>query len=162
MITYELNTEDVANLIKVHLCEDLKITDESYYTLISSDKDKFLGMIIGFKAGIPVLTEPEYDKIIMNANALDYTPLFIAVTESGIYRYSLNLIDLKFEEYTDSNGVLSFKIADMDPLSGVRMFEWYPDFSSEDEYLDTLMADNLPSDEEDFFLQELIDDEPLS
>jgi len=32
MITYNLNTEDVSNLIKAHLCDDLKITNMEYTT----------------------------------------------------------------------------------------------------------------------------------
>jgi hypothetical protein len=40
MITYNLNTEDVSNLIKAHLCDDLMITNMEDYSVISSDSDK--------------------------------------------------------------------------------------------------------------------------
>jgi hypothetical protein len=40
MITYNLNTEDVSNLIKAHLCDDLTITNMEDYSVISSDSDK--------------------------------------------------------------------------------------------------------------------------
>jgi hypothetical protein len=51
VITHELNAEEVSNLIKVHLCDDLDITIEKDYTLIRSDDDKFFGMVKVFRRG---------------------------------------------------------------------------------------------------------------
>ena len=48
MITYNLNTEDVSNLIKSHLCDDLQITNLDGYSVISSDSDKLYGYVIAF------------------------------------------------------------------------------------------------------------------
>lgn len=155
MITYDLNHEDVANLIQAHLCDDLYINTEKDYSIIRSESEKFFGMVKVFGDGVTVITEDDFRKISMGATAHDYTSLFVAVTPRGIFQYNLSLIRPEFETYSDAD-TGDIKVADLSESSAVQILEWYPEFSSEDEYLDTLMADNPSSD--DFFLQELIDE----
>ena len=155
MIVYDLNHEDVANLIQAHLCDDLHITAEKDYSLIRSTSENFFGMIKVFGDGPTIITEDELRKINMGAMAHDYTSLFVAVTPRGIFQYNLSLIRPEFETYSDAD-TGDIKVADLSESSAVQILEWYPEFASEDEYLDTLMADNPSTD--DFFLQELIDE----
>lgn len=145
MITYDLNTEDVANLIKSHLCDDLDITNEDGYTIIRSDKDEFFGMIKAFNAGEIVLEESEHDKITMGASAFNYTSLFVAATPEGVFQFNLSLLRLEYESYTDVDAGVDIQAASLDPSNGVQILEWYPEFSSEDEYIDALMSngDNI-------------------
>lgn len=140
MITYDLNTEDVSNLIKAHLCDDLDITNEKNYTIVRSDKDKFFGMIKVFPVGEVVITEEEHDKVTMGALSSDYSSLFIAVTQEGVFQFNLSLLRLEFEAYTNPDKAESFNVADLDISNGVQILEWYPEFASEDEYIDALMS----------------------
>jgi len=140
MITYDLNTEDVSNLIKAHLCDDLDITNEKNYTIVRSDKDKFFGMIKVFPVGEVVITEEEHDKVTMGALSSDYSSLFIAVTQQGVFQFNLSLLRLEFEAYTNPDKAESFNVADLDISNGVQILEWYPEFASEDEYIDALMS----------------------
>lgn len=151
MITYDLNTEDVANLIKAHLCEDLDITNEDGYTIIRSDKDEFFGMIRAFNAGDIVLEKSEHDKITMGASAFNYTSLFIGVTPEGVFQFNLSLLRLDFETYADHGAGIEVDVANLDVSNGVQILEWYPEFATEDEYIDALMSngDSIGFDESD-------------
>jgi hypothetical protein len=140
VITHELNAEEVSNLIKAHLCEDLDITNERDYTVIRSDDDKFFGMVKTFQVGNIVLTEEEHDKIIMGASSSDYSSLFIAVTPEGVFQFNLSLLRLDFQAYTNQDKAESFNAADLDVSNGVQILEWYPEFASEDDYIDALMS----------------------
>ena len=149
MITYNLNTEDVANLIKTHLCEDLQITNLDGYSVISSDSDNFYGYVVAFTEGQPVITKEDYDNILASAKGmdngsffteLDSTPLFITVTPDGVFQYDLSLLKLEFENYADHSAGIDVDVADLNVSNGVQILEWYPEFASEDEYVDALMS----------------------
>jgi hypothetical protein len=96
VVTYNLNTEDVSNLIKAHLCDDLEITTAEDYTLVRSDSDKFYGMVKTYEAGNVILTKDDHQKIITGATD-DYNSLFIAVTPEGVFQFNLSLLRLQFE-----------------------------------------------------------------
>lgn len=151
MITHELNTEEVSNLIKSHLCEDLDITNVEDYTAVRSDDDKFYGMVKLFPNSNIVITKDEHDKITMGASSADYSSLFIAVTPEGIFQFNLSLLRLEFEDYTDVEAGVDTKVAELDVSNGVQILEWYPDFASEDDYIDALMSngDSIGYDESD-------------
>jgi hypothetical protein len=140
VITHQLNAEEVSNLIKSHLCDDLDITNENNYAIIRSDSDKFFGMVKVFRVGQIVITEEEHDKITMGATSSDYSSLFIAVTPEGVFQFHLSLLRLEFEAYTNPDKAESFNAADLDVSNGVQILEWYPEFASEDEYIDALMS----------------------
>ncbi len=144
MITYELNAEDVANLIKAHLCEDVDITVEKDYTLLRSDSDKFFGMVKTFPVGPIVLTGEDHKKITMGATAYDYTSIFIGVTPEGVFQFNLSLLRLEFEDYSDTDLGKDIKVAELDVSNGTQILEWYPEFASEDEYIDALMSNGDP------------------
>jgi hypothetical protein len=151
MITYDLNTEDVANLIKAHLCEDLDITVEDDYTIVRSDSDKFFGMVKAYQAGEIVMTKEEHDKVILGSTAFDYTALFIAATPEGVFQFNLSLLRVGFESYTDPEAGVDTMAVDLDMSIGTQILEWYPEFESEDAYVDALMSngDAIGYDESD-------------
>ncbi len=151
MITYDLNAEDVANLIKAHLCEDLEVTEVGDYTLIRSDSDKFYGMVKTYEVGPIILTGEDHGKITMGASAYDYTSLFIAATPEGVFQFNLSLLRLEFEDYTDPEAGTDIKVAELDESNGTQILEWYPEFASEDDYIDALMSngDKIGFDESD-------------
>lgn len=140
MITYDLNTEDVANLMKAHLCDDLEIANAENYTTISSDSDKFFGMVVVFKNSNILITKDEYNLITSNSMDKDYTSLFIAVTPEGVFQYNLSLLRLEFENYVDPSAGLDVDVAELDVSNAIQILDWYPEFASEDEYIDALMS----------------------
>jgi len=140
MITYELNAEDVANLIKAHLCEDLSIAVEKDYTLIRSDSDKFFGMVRTIPIGPVVLSGEDHKKITMGATSYDYTSVFVAVTPEGVFQFNLSLLRLEFENYVDHSAGIDTDVAELDVSNGNQILEWYPEFASEDDYVDALMS----------------------
>lgn len=140
MITHDLNAEEVSNLIKSHLCEDLDITNVEDYTAIRSDKDKFYGMVKVFPNENIVITKDEHDKIIMGATSSDYSALFVAATPDGIFQFHLSLLRLEFEDYVDTDAGIDTKVSGLDQSNGVQVLEWYPEFASEDDYIDALMS----------------------
>jgi hypothetical protein len=144
MITYELNAEEVANLIKQHICDDVNITVEQDYTLLRSDSDKFFGMVKTFPVGPIVLTGEDHKKITMGATAYDYTSLFIGVTPEGVFQFNLSLLRLEFENYTDPEAGTDIEVAELDVSNGTQILEWYPEFASEDDYIDALMSNGDP------------------
>ena len=141
MITYDLNAEDVSNLIKAHLCADLDITVEKGYALLRSDSDKFFGMVKTYGVGPVVLTGEDHKKITMGATSYDYTSLFIAVTPEGVFQFNLSNLRLEFENYSDADAATDIKVAELDTSNGTQILEWYPEFATEDEYIDALMGD---------------------
>lgn len=148
MITYNLNTEDVSNLIKAHLCDDLEITTAEDYTLVRSDSDKFYGMVKTYEAGNVILTKDDHQKIITGATD-DYNSLFIAVTPEGVFQFNLSLLRLQFENYVDHSAGIDVDVAELDISNGTQILEWYPEFASEDDYVDALMSngDSIGFDE---------------
>jgi hypothetical protein len=146
VITHELNAEEVSNLIKAHLCEDLDIINANIlegYTFIRSHKEKFFGMVKVFPVGEIVITEMENDMVATAASGVpgdDYSSLFIAVTTEGVFQFNLSLLRLDFQAYTNQDKAESFNAADLDISNGVQILEWYPDFASEDDYIDALMS----------------------
>jgi hypothetical protein len=144
MITYELNAEDVANLIKAHICEDVDITVEQDYTLLRSDSDKFFGMVKTYDVGPVILTGEDHKKITMGATSYDYTSLFVAVTPEGVFQFNLSLLRLEFENYTDPEAGTDTEVVELDVSNGTQILEWYPEFASEDDYIDALMSNGDP------------------
>lgn len=143
MITHALNAEEVSNLIREHLCDDLTVTSgDNNHTIIRSDKDKFVGKIVVYPifTGTATITKDEHDELINAASDSDYSALFIAATPDGVFQFNLSLIRLNFETYSDPEAGFEISVAQVDVSNGVQILEWYPEFASEDEYIDALMS----------------------
>lgn len=138
MITHQLNSEEVSNLIKSHLCDDLEIDNDDNYSLIRSHEDKFYGMVKAFPNTNIVVTKAEHDDIITTAASEELSALFIAATPEGVFQFNLSLLRLEFEVYTDEG--TDTMVADLDVSNGTQILEWYPEFASEDDYIDALMS----------------------
>ena len=130
----------MSNLIKAHLCDDLTITNMEDYSVISSDSDKLYGYVIAFTTGQPVITKEDYKDILTGASDSESTPLFIAATPDGVFQYDLSLLKLGFENYADHSAGIDVDVADLDISIGSQILEWYPEFATEDEYVDALMS----------------------
>ena len=154
MITHALNAEEVSNLIRQHLCDDLTIvSSDNNHAIIRSDKDKFVGKVVAYPvfSGTATITKDEHDELIATASESDYSALFIAATPEGVFQFNLSLVRLGFETYSDPEAGLELSVAQVNVSNGVQILEWYPEFASEDEYIDALMSngDSIGFDESD-------------
>lgn len=136
---------DIALLIKGELYEDLDIVTNEAYTVIRSDMAKVYAMVKSYVNDVVVVTIDEYNAVMNGAKALDYSPLFIAATPDGVFNFPLEVVSLKVESYSDKAG--DIYVGEFDISQGNQILEWYPEFSSLDEYLDVLMNDNLDNTE---------------
>lgn len=155
MITHALNAEEVSNLIREHLCDDLTtINADNNIAIVRSDKDKFVGQIVAFPVSdgtITIVKDDGFNQMTELATELDYSTLFIAVTSEGVFQFNLSLLRLDFETYADHSAGFEVSVAQADVSNGVQILEWYPEFASEDEYIDALMSngDSIGFDETD-------------
>lgn len=140
------NAEELALLIKDELYEDLDITVTPEYTIVRSDVAKIYAMVKTYVNDVVVVTIDEYTNVMNGAKALDYSPLFIAGTLDGVFDFPLEVVSLKVERHTDSD-TGDVYIGEFDISQGIQILNWYPEFTSLDEYLDVLMNDNLDNTE---------------
>jgi hypothetical protein len=76
--------------------------------------------------------------------------LFIAVTPEGVFQFNLSNLRLEFENYSDADAATDIKVAELDTSNGTQILEWYPEFATEDEYIDALMGDTDKVDDWNF------------
>lgn len=143
MITYELAHDELCNMIKSNLYSDLDFEVFDDYAMGRSDENNIFITIKSYSNDLIILTKSAYDAAIINAKAFDYIPIFIAATPNGIYEYNLDIYQPKFEPYTSNNNI-KYDIAELKDTAGKQILEYYPEFSSQDEYLDALMSDSVP------------------
>jgi len=139
VITHQLNAEEFSKLIKENIYEDLDITNVDEYSVIRSDRDEVYAMAKSYPTDDIMISEEEYNKIMLGAKSSYYSALFFAITPSGAYQFALELINLKFENYVDHDAGIDTNVAELNPTAGVEILEWYPEFDSHEEYLDTLL-----------------------
>jgi hypothetical protein len=68
-----------------------------------------------------------------------------------VFQFNLSLLRLEFENYTDHEAGIDIEVAELDESNGTQILEWYPEFASEDDYIDALMSngDKIGFDESD-------------
>lgn len=151
--THQLNHEELSLLIRDNLWPDLTVEPIEDYSLVSSDDAKIFARVITQQGDVVFIGKSTYDSILSNADIFGYSPAYIVGSPEGIFVFNLDMMKLNFEEFSDPDAGVSVQVAELALDRGTRVIEWYPDFPSEDEYIDTLMSDNPDSD---FFLQEEI------
>jgi hypothetical protein len=148
MITYELNTDEFANLVIDTLYEDadsfLTSDGEGDYYVINSPSMMAHVYVWTIRAGIPVITPDRYESLKTGVSTSGFTPLAIVGTPDGAFEFNLDTMKLKFEPFSDGDKP-DIKIAELPIEKGKRILDFYPEFSSHDEYLDSLMGDAEPS-----------------
>jgi hypothetical protein len=148
MITHELNTDEFANLVVDNLYEDaeayLTSDNDGEFYMISSPSMMTHAYLWLVRAGIPVITYDRYQSIKEDVSKTGYTPVAILGTPDGAFEFNLDTMKLNFEPFSDGDKP-DIKIAELPIEKGKRILDFYPEFSSHDEYLDSLMGDAEPS-----------------
>lgn len=146
MLTYDLSTVELCNMLEDSLYPDSEIefgAGETFASLVHRDTMTY-AYVWTQPEGLTMITLPIYQKLLKSAAPSGSTPLAIVATPEGIYKFNLDVLKLEFETFSsDDHG--DILVAELPITNGKRILEFYPDFDSQEEYLDSLMADAEPS-----------------
>ena len=146
MLTHELNHEEIALLLQQHKYSLSDVQQDHHdHSVIIGREDSIYAYITTVPSDYIVLPKRAYNFLTEGAKGLELTPMFIVGTNEGIYEFNLELLKLKWERYTSDDGSFDDDVAEISLSAGTRILEWYPEFASEEEYLDSLMGDAEPS-----------------
>ena len=143
MITHELNKEELANLLVDTLYEDAVLTDVGEFVSLRSPSTMTQAYIWTTPHTVVGLTKERYDSLMLYADS--YTPVIIVGTPEGIYEFNMDVLKVEWELYSDGDKP-DIMVTDLALSTGKHILPFYPEFSSEEEYLDTLMSD-APGDD---------------
>lgn len=148
MITHTLNLDEVSNLIVDNLYEDAEVgltkdLEGPFYVLISSSAMADISLW-ATGSDIITITQDRYEFAKERVLSNGFTPLVIVATPEGIFEFNLDVMKLDFEAYSDGDKP-DIMVAELPISSGKQVLEFYPEFASHEEYLDSLMSDAEPS-----------------
>lgn len=150
MITYDLTTVELCNMLEDNLYPNAKITysdNDSRATFVSKDTMTY-AYVWAQHQNLIVITLPTYESLLDEATPNGYTALAIVSTPDGIFEFNLSMLKLEFEAYSDE-GTPDIMVAELPFAKGKRILEFYPDFDSQEEYIDALMGNESLYDESD-------------
>ena len=142
MITHELSTDELVNLLADTFYEDAYIRNDGEYQEIRSDSAMAHAFVWTTPHTVVGLTKDRYDNLI--EHAASYTPLVIVGTPEGIYEFNMDVLKVEWELYSDGDKP-DIMVTDLALSTGKHILPFYPEFSSEEDYLDSLMGDAEPS-----------------
>ena len=147
VITHKLNHEELALLIRDNMYSDLSVEpiELKNLSIVSSHDASMFAYVITYVDTQVVLPKEDYLDIIHGSKSFDYSPMLIAGTPEGIFAFNLELLKVGFEPYTDDDGK-TYDVTELPLQIGTQIIEWYPEFASEEEYIDTLMSDRVEGD----------------
>jgi len=149
--TYDLNADELVNLLVDSVYPDAKIdcdkaaNNESTYYILHSPETMSHAYVWTTPHTIVGLTKTRYDELISEAREYSYTPLIIVGTPDGVFEFNMDVLKVEWEPYSDGDKP-DILVTDLALSTGKGILPFYPDFSSEEEYLDTLMSDE-PGDD---------------
>lgn len=147
--TYELNTDELVNILVDTMYTDAstkEVTDdESTYAVLNSPETMSHSYVWTTPHTIVGVTKDRYDRLISEASENSYTPLIIVGTPEGIYEFNMDVLKVEWEPYS-SGDKPDIMVTDLALSTGKHILPFYPEFSSEEDYLDTLMSDNTGDD----------------
>lgn len=150
MLTHDLNTDELSNLLVDNLYPDAEVRqvtdlkDGSYIVSLHSPETMTHAFVWEQQTNVVGFTIDRYERLMKEAAPSGYTPLFIVGTPDGIFEFNMGVIEPKFELYSDGDkpDVLA---ATLGLRKGNQLLEFYPEFATQEEYLDSLMSDAEPS-----------------
>lgn len=168
-------TQELAQLTESKLYELLR--DNLYEDLVLVSNDEYSandcwsadhGVYIELKCRRAhyqtlMLEKLKYDRLVAEANKIGMLPLYICSTPEGIYEFNLDLLPIKWEDMDNLPATTEFAnqervtktIAMLSLDLATPILVWYPEYSSEYEYLNEKVAAEFYYHE----TQELIDAE---
>lgn len=150
MITYELKIEELVNMLVDYLYEDAETDrkddngDGKFFYSLHSPSTMSHAYVWTVPNNVISLTLGRYESLMRDAAPSGYTPLVIVGTPDGIYEFNMDTYKPQFELFTDGDKP-DISVADLPIGKGKQILAFYPEFSNEEEYLDSLMGDAEPS-----------------
>ena len=131
-VLYELTNDELFSLVKANLYEDSAPCPSADSHYIS---EKY-GLYFQVRCRVEhhdnvMLDKAGYELLIQNANALGLVPVYICSTPVGIWEFNLALI-----KPTIDKSVVYLEIS-----KGKPILQWYPDFDSEEQWVNEAMLD---------------------
>lgn len=148
MITYDLSLDELTNLLLDSKYEDGDIDTHNGYASLHSPSAMAHALVWTQPNNIIGFDINRYDELMSKAAPSGYTPLFIVSTPDGIFEFNMDIIKPQFELYSDGDKP-DVLVADIPITKGKRILEFWPEFASEEDYLDSLMSDAEPSQWDD-------------
>jgi hypothetical protein len=148
MITYDLTAIDLCDMLyEYHYPDaDIEHASDSKFSTLTSKKAMTYAYVWTQENNTIVITKPVYQRILDAAEPNGATALAIVATPDGIFEFNLSVLKLDFEAYSDGD-YPDVMVAELPFAKGKRILEFYPDFDSQEEYLDALMGDAQLSDD---------------
>lgn len=143
--TYELNTDELVNMLVDHLYEDAKLEEREGYISLHSPSTMSYAYIWTTPHTIVGVDKDRYNRLLAEASVDSYTPLIIVGTPEGVYEFNMDILKVEWEPYSDGDKP-DIMVTDLALSTGKHILPFYPDFASEEDYLDTLMSDE-PGDD---------------
>lgn len=145
MITYDLSLDELTNLLLDSKYEDGDVdTRMDGYASLRSPSAMAHALVWTQPNSIIGFDINRYEELMSKAAPSGYTPLFIVGTPDGIFEFNMDIIKPQFELYSDGDKP-DVLVADIPITKGKRILEFWPEFASEEDYLDSLMSDAEPS-----------------
>lgn len=148
----QLNEQALYELLRDNLYEDLVRVSNDEYSVNDCWSQEH-GVYIELKCRRShydslMLEKIKYDRLVTEANKIGMLPLYICSTPEGIYEFNLDLIPIKWEEMDNLPATTEFdnqervtKTIAMLPLDlATPILVWYPEYSSEYEYINEKVA----------------------
>ncbi len=142
MITYDLNKVELCNMLEDNLYPNAKITYETAEShAIFTSMDAMVHAYVWTQHDkLIVITLPMYTRLLSEADPKGLTAIAVVGTPDGIFEFNLSVLKLEFEAYADES-ISDVMVAELPYAKGKRILEFYPDFDSQEEYIDALMGD---------------------
>ena len=148
----QLTEQSLYELLRDNMYEDLVRVSNDEYSVNDCWSQEH-GVYIELKCrrthyASLMLEKLKYDRLVDEANKIGMLPLYICSTPQGIYEFNLELIPIKWEEMCDLPATTEFanqervtKTIAMLPLDlATPILVWYPEYSSEYEYINEKVA----------------------
>lgn len=150
MITHELNVDELTHLLMDTLYEDSdsigRADLQGRYVVIISPALMCYAYVWTTQTQVVAITQDRYERLLREAEARGaYMPLIVVGTPAGVYEFNMDVQKVNFEPHSNGDEPDDM-VAELPISKGKHILPFYPEFSSEDEYFDTLMSD-APGDD---------------
>lgn len=146
MITYQINTDELCNLLVDNIYDDGEVhtREDGDFCSLYSESTMTYAYVWSQKSNVIGISKDRYNLLMVEAEGFTATPLIIVATPDGVYEFNMDVLNVRWELYADADRP-DVMVADLLPSKGKQILEFYPEFATNEEYLDALMSDAEPS-----------------
>jgi len=148
VITHELNVDELSHLLMDTIYDDSTSIDRAdldgrYITVISPALMCY-AYVWTTQSQVVAITQDRHERLLREADKRGaYMPLIVVGTPEGVYEFNMDIQKVEFEPHSNGDEP-DVMVAELPISKGKHILPFYPEFSSEDEYFDSLMGDAEP------------------